>query len=202
MDVTYGFENALSDIERQRLFAYRYAVFVQRLGWALPQAQNGLEIDQFDRSDTIHVVARNTEGDICGCARLLPTSRPYLLSEVFPQLMGGRALPSTDEVWELSRFSATDLIGSTASPTWLCREVMAATIACAMEVGAKRLIAVTSRGVERILCRLGMNWQPIGVPMKVGGDAIFAFFVEIDEITIAALSLEDRVVEMKCRLPV
>jgi len=188
MQVSYSLATKLSEIDIQHLYAYRYAVFVERLRWALPGAQNGLEIDQFDRPDTIHVMARNEGGHICGCARLLPTVRPYLLSEVFPQLMHGEPLPASDDIWELSRFSASDL-SNVASPTWICREVMAATVTCAIEVGAKRLIAVTSKGVERILGRLGINWQPAGSSMRIDGQALFAFWVEIDEKTMNALGL-------------
>src|SRR4051794_24886728 len=55
------------------LAGYRHQVFVERLGWELP-SQPGYEQDQFDRADTVHVVARNASGDIVGCGRLLPTS--------------------------------------------------------------------------------------------------------------------------------
>lgn len=72
---------------------YRHKVFVKRLGWPL-QTQNGIELDQFDRPDTVYVVAQDDEGCIVGCARLLPTTRPYLLGEVFPQLLNGLAPPS------------------------------------------------------------------------------------------------------------
>jgi acyl homoserine lactone synthase len=189
MRVSYGSATTLDKVDVQHLYAYRYAVFVERLGWELPGAKNGLEIDQFDRPDTIHVMARNADGNVCGCARLLPTTRPYLLEEVFPQLMNGKAPPKSDDVWELSRFSSTDPSSNLASPIWICREVMAAAVKCAIEVGAKRLIAVTSRGVERILRRLGINWQPVGPSMRIGGHVIFAFDVEIDEKTITALGL-------------
>jgi acyl homoserine lactone synthase len=195
MNMSYGTINTLTNNDLQHLYAYRYAVFVQRLGWELP-AQNGLEIDQFDRPDTLHVIARTDNGDICGCARLLPTSSPYLLSEVFPELMNGLPLPHSDDVWELSRFSATDLTGTVASQSWLCRDVMTATIACAHKVGAKRLIAVTSKGIERILTRLGLNWSPIGPTVTVGGHSIFAFFVELDEKTLTALDLYNDISEV------
>ena len=87
--------------------SYRHSVFVQKLGWQLACEEN-LEYDQFDRADTVYMVAQNTHGDIIGTARLLPTSSPYLLGDVFPQLLNGLPIPKTDEVWELSRFAAVD----------------------------------------------------------------------------------------------
>eukprot|EP01037_Dinobryon_pediforme_P025485 gene25485-27658_t len=151
MQVFYSKANELTNSEALALYAYRYAVFVERLGWELPGANDGIEIDQFDRPDTIHVIARDEAGVVCGCARLLPTVRPYLLSDVFPELMCNEPLPQTADVWELSRFASNDL-----------KALMTETIKCATEQGAKRLIAVTSKGVDRILRRLGINWYPIG----------------------------------------
>jgi acyl homoserine lactone synthase len=191
MKVSYGPAKSLDQIDIAHLYAYRYAVFVQRMGWELPDAKNGLEIDRFDRADTIHVMVRNDDGHICGCARLLPTIRPYLLSEMFPQLMRGCALPRSSDIWELSRFSSADLSRNMASPIWVCKEVMAATVACAIEVGAKQLIAVTSRGVERILGRLGVNWHAVGPAQQIDGNAVFAFRLEIDDKTLDALGLSN-----------
>src|ERR1700752_59202 len=99
---------------------YRHRVFVEMLGWPLQTREHGLEFDQFDREDTVYVVARNTIDSVVGTARLLPTSRPYLLGEVFPQLLHGQQLPSAPEVWELSRFAAVDF-NSTTNTTPMCQ---------------------------------------------------------------------------------
>jgi len=61
-----------------RLSTYRYEVFCKKLGWQL-NVTGDEETDQFDRADTLYVVAKNDLGNICGCARLLPTTKPYLL---------------------------------------------------------------------------------------------------------------------------
>src|SRR5215469_16040477 len=100
---------------------YRHRIFVEQLGWKLPSADEGFERDQYDRDDTVYVVAHDDSGSICGCARLLPTTRPYLLQELFPFLLAdGVAPPESPLVWELSRFasnlSATGLGDET--PTW------------------------------------------------------------------------------------
>ncbi|MDS0850264.1 GNAT family N-acetyltransferase [Burkholderia cenocepacia] len=65
----------------RRLGVFRYDVFVGRLGWQLPgaDATSLTEWDQFDRGRTIHVVSVDQAQHICGCARLIPTTQPYLL---------------------------------------------------------------------------------------------------------------------------
>lgn len=171
--------------------AYRHKIFIERLGWQLP-VQNGLERDQFDRPDTIYVVARDDHGDICGCARLLPTTHPYLLGEIFPQLMNGLPVPASLDVWELSRFAAADLkAGSSTNEQQArsSRELLAAAVAVARDHGADRLITVSPLGVERLLHRMGVHAHRAGPPVFVDGKPIFACWIDIDEQTCRALNL-------------
>ncbi len=84
------------------------------MGWPLP-VENGLERDDFDRSDTVYVVAHGPSGDVCGCGRLLPTHTSYLLKEVFPELVGEMPLPCDPRIWELSRFAISPPAGMALS---------------------------------------------------------------------------------------
>jgi acyl homoserine lactone synthase len=171
---------------------YRHKIFIERLGWPLP-TENGLERDQFDRPDTIYVVARDDKGNICGCARLLPTTSPYLLGEIFPDLMGGMPVPAAHDVWELSRFAAAavtpDATGSAAETAKNTRELLAAAISSAAVQGAKRLITVSPLGIERLLNRMGVHSHRAGPPIFVDGKPIFACWIEIDEQTTTALNI-------------
>ena len=63
----------------------------------------------------VYVVGEEA-GRVVGCARLLPTTRPYLLGEVCPQLLNGMPPPSSPEIWELSRFAALDFDEKRTSP--------------------------------------------------------------------------------------
>jgi acyl homoserine lactone synthase len=164
---------------------YRYRVFVEKLGWEL-QCEAGLEYDQFDRDDTVYVVAQDDDGDIIGMARLLPTTRPYLLGEVFPQLMNGLPIPETEEVWELSRFVALDFkaeatTGSMQFSSPVAVNLLKESIAVAMSHGAKKLITVSPLGVERLLRKAGFKAYRAGPPMVIDGHAIFANWIDCEE---------------------
>lgn len=163
---------------------YRHRVFVEQLGWQLQTLGNS-ELDQFDREDTIYVISRGECGDITGCARLLPTTRPYLLGDVFPQLLNGMPVPHSSDVWELSRFAAVDFnsktsseFGQFSSPVTL--SLLHESIAVAAENGAKRIITVSPVGVERLLHRAGLHAHRVGPPMIIDGHPIFACWIEID----------------------
>jgi acyl homoserine lactone synthase len=166
-----------------RVTHYRQRVFVEQLGWRL-QVQDGSETDQFDRPDTVYVMVEDEAGNIAGCSRLLQTTRPYLLSEVFPQLLNGLAPPSDASVWELSRFAAMDFNARAATPlaqfaSSATALLMRASVACAAERGAQRLITVSPVGIERLIRRLGIQAHRAGPPMIIDGHAIFACWIEV-----------------------
>jgi N-acyl-L-homoserine lactone synthetase len=182
MHVISGASEVLPKGLHSEVAIYRHKVFIEQLGWDL-RTQNGEELDQFDRPDTVYVVARDEEGHVSGCARLLPTTRPYLLGDVFPQLLNGLLPPNSPDVWELSRFAAVDLNnqastqGQFSSPVAI--ELLQESIACAAAHGAKRLITVSPIGVERLLRRAGFHAHRAGPPMIIDGHPIFACWIEI-----------------------
>lgn len=163
---------------------YRHRVFIERLGWPL-HSQDGLEFDQFDRCDTLYLVARDRGGAMVGAARLLPTHRPYLLGDVFPQLLD-RPPPRTPRIWELSRFAAINLAGQEtqtvdaiqANSSSVAIGLLQAALALAAEAGVQRLITVSPLGIERLLRRAGFHAQRAGPMCMQGRHAIFACWIE------------------------
>ena len=178
------------------LAQYRYKVFVERLGWQLPveAAAVGYERDQFDRSDTIYVVARDIEGHICGCARLLPTTNSYLLGEVFPHLLAGGAIFAAPDIWELSRFAAVsytqDGDENAEAATSSARALLAAAVAYAAQHGVQRLIGITYLSMERWFRRMGVHMHRAGPPVLIDGEPVVACWIEIDDQTLQALGIE------------
>jgi N-acyl-L-homoserine lactone synthetase len=163
---------------------YRHKVFVETLGWDLA-TRDGMELDQFDRPDTLYMVSQDERGAINGCARLLPTHRPYLLGDVFPALMHGQPLPCSPEVWELSRFAAVDFNARGGSAlaqfsSGIAVQLLRQAINCAAEHGAKRLITVSPIGIERLLRHTGVRAHRAGPPVIVDGHPIFACWIEVD----------------------
>ncbi|NWA29714.1 N-acylhomoserine lactone synthase [Pseudomonas gingeri] len=176
------------------LASYRYKIFLEKLGWPLP-SKNGEEVDEFDRTDTVYVIAKDQCGEICGCARLLPTTRPYLLREIFPELMGDIPLPNSADTWELSRFSATPLNepSSNTAQAWknTCT-LVAETVSAAIQLGASRLIAFSAVGNERLLRRMGVSVHRVSAPQLIDSKPVLAFWIEIDEQTKTALNITSR----------
>lgn len=185
MHIVAGTANNLSTSAFSAMAHYRYRVFVEKLGWKL--ANDGItELDQFDRADTLYVMARERNARLRGVARLLPTDRPYLLSDVFPDLLDGHAPPRSAKVWELSRFAVIDLDASDAAtqePGGAPGRALAlldVVMRLAAFGGADELITVSPLGVERILRRAGIVAHRMGRPVCLNQLLVYACRIEIE----------------------
>jgi len=180
MEIVVGTAERLTSELMDRLARYRWKVFVEKLGWNLLTAE-GLELDQFDRPDTLYLVARNVSGQVAGAARLLPTTRSYLLQEMFPQLMGSEPLPRSADVWELSRFAAVDFDAPGSQSQFsspVAVGLLKAALAFAGSQGVRRLITVSPLGIERLLRKAGFVAHRAGPPLIVDGHPLFACWIE------------------------
>lgn len=178
-----GHSRDLSPSLYARLTEYRYRVFVERMRWRLPQADHAarVETDEFDTGASVYLIALASDGDICGCARLLPTDRPYLLRDVFPTLADES--PHSSVVWELSRFSAMRVFDKgevQATCAGLGRAVFMQALREARLRGAERLVGVMSSSVERACRRFGADLVRMGVPMRWEGDTVVACSIATD----------------------
>ncbi len=182
MDFRTGTVHNFSGEYFRDLSKYRHRVFVEMLGWEL-QCEHGIETDQFDRDDTVYVVAHDAASEIIGLVRLLPTIRPYLLGEVFPELLNDKTPPSSPEVWEISRFAAVDFNANATSVMGLFSseiaiELLRKSIAVARAHGAKELITVSPLGIERLLRRAGFKAHRAGPPKMYGRHAVYANVID------------------------
>lgn len=173
------------------LAGYRYRVFVERLGWDLKTAP-GYEQDQFDHEGTVHVVARDDDGEIVGCGRLLPTSGDYLLAGVFPELLNGIPAPRSDTIWELSRFAAMDVKGEdgalNARRQCMAERLLLQALRFCRDKGVTHLLAVTTVAVERLMQRAGVDCHRMGPPSIIGGEPVLAVVIAVNDRSIESLS--------------
>ena len=164
---------------------FRHDVFVKRLKWSLPANDGVVERDQYDTSSARYVVLSEEDTDrITACARLLPTTESYMLPELFPQLLGNCEIPRASNIWELSRFATSvretgeGRILSLSKPTL---DFLEQVLDCAQRHNIRRLIFVTSIGVERLMLRAGVPVHRIGPPALVDGQLTVALFIEVEK---------------------
>jgi acyl homoserine lactone synthase len=152
------------------MFRLRHRVFRERLDWDVG-GLHGLERDCYDLMSPVYGVAIGESGAVEGCWRLMPTTGPYLLKDVFPQLLEASPAPNHPQVWEASRFAVWAEDGETTSLGEIGL-VTAALIGAMLETGLayglQKIVAVSDLRFERILARSGLATLRFGSPQRVG----------------------------------
>lgn len=182
--VTYQGDGQLNFRTLASMYRLRHAVFHDRLGWDV-NSDNGMEYDEFDDLKPVYIVVRANPGTVQGCWRLLPTTGPYMLKDVFPQLLDGTAAPRAPDVWELSRFAvATDHAeGPGFGFSDVPLRMMQTAGRFARKNGIRRYVTVTSVAVERLLRKQGIHMSRLGAVHRIGRVLTVACALEVDHIS-------------------
>ncbi|MCG7521297.1 acyl-homoserine-lactone synthase [Ruegeria sp. Ofav3-42] len=140
------------------MFKLRARVFGDRLGWEV-NIVDGRERDHFDDLHPAHVVSINDEGDVVGCMRLLQTTGPHMLSDVFHSILDDEPPIRSAQVWEATRFCVdTKKLGrgrGENSVSYVTSEVMIGSFEYAKTAGVLDSIAVIDPVMNRVLQRSG-----------------------------------------------
>ncbi|WP_323782792.1 acyl-homoserine-lactone synthase [Thalassovita sp.] len=138
------------------MHALRARVFAGRLGWEV-NVKNGMEIDQFDALNPAHVVCLDDDGDVVGCMRLLQTTGPHMLADVFYNILDGEPPLRSARIWEATRFcvDTEKLKGTTKnnSISYVTSEVMIGAFEYAQQAGVLDAIAVIDPVMDRVMKR-------------------------------------------------
>jgi acyl homoserine lactone synthase len=181
-------DGRLDDATLQAIYRLRHAVFHDRLGWDVT-SDHGMEHDEFDQANPIYALARGAHDEIEGCTRMLPTTGPYMLKDVFPELLAGRPAPQQRDVWEISRFALAEgkSDSSGCGMGSIPMGMVAAAARFARANGICRYVFATTVFLERMLRHCGLHIERLGPSMRIGSVMSVACTLEIDAITEYAL---------------
>ena len=163
------------------MFRLRATVFKERLQWDV-EVHNGREIDVFDDADPLYLLARDDAiGRLEGAVRLLPTTGPNMLRDVFPQLLTGDEIVESPLVWESSRFCIDpDLVqNANGGLNRVTSELLCALVEVGIRVGLQKIVSVYDARMARIFRAADCPAELIGQPTKIGKVMTYAGLFEI-----------------------
>ncbi|NEU11554.1 GNAT family N-acetyltransferase [Methylobacterium sp. BTF04] len=172
--------------EMEQVWRLRHDVFVVEKGWTDLTRPDGREIDQFDTPHAIHFLAIEEER-VVGYSRLLPTTRPHLLSDVMPQLCEGER-PSGYDTWEWTRQAVARshrARGKAVNPVSLA--LLSGIVEWGMGNGVRQLVLQMPTLYLLHVVQLHFRARPLGLPHTISGEDIIAATAEFDERTLARL---------------
>ena len=162
------------------MFRMRAEVFSGRLSWDVT-VENGREIDRFDAEDPLYLLSLDEwTGQLRGAVRLLPTTGPNMLRDVFSVLMPGRAVESP-LIWESSRFAVNPRIlevkdraeaNHTVNRTTV--ELLCGMVETAQQAGIEHIVSVFDARMARIFRSIDCRFEQLGTPARIGKTMTYA----------------------------
>lgn len=169
-----------------QVYRLRHKVFVEDMGWEDLRSPDGREQDKFDDHHAIHHLCVR-DGKVVGYQRMLPTTRPHLLSDIFPQLCVGTS-PRGPGIYELTRYCVAPAhregrrgVGSVGS------ELIAGLVEWGLQAGVhKAIIEFEPMWVLRAM-QLQFLARPLGLQTRIGEQNIVATELTFNEHTLQTI---------------
>jgi N-acyl-L-homoserine lactone synthetase len=182
----HRFQDVLEDMYRLRA-----RVFEGRLGWDV-EVKDGMEVDQFDHCHPAHVVSLDGDGRVVGCMRLLQTTGPHMLADVFNSILDGEPPLRSAQVWEATRFCVdTQRLNrgrDRNSISYVTSEVMLGAFEYARKSGVLDAVAVIDPVMNRVLKRSGNGpIDYLGTAKPMGKVVAMAALMDCSDERIASI---------------
>ena len=163
-------------------FSLRHEIFVEERGWETLRRPDRREIDNYDDDDTIYLLA--LEGRrVVGGHRLYPTTKPSMMSEIFPHLAAVKGCPSDPLIWEWSRY----FVVRDRRDGDLNLQLMAAVQEFCLGQGIAQVSAIMETWWLPRFHDAGFVVTPLGLPALVESAWTMAAIVDVNRKTLRGL---------------
>jgi len=169
-----------------RAFQLRHAIFVEEKGWSDLRQADGRERDRFDDIYAIHHVCQRDD-KVVGYQRLLPTTRPHLLSHILNDMCRQKP-PSGSRVFEWTRFCVArgyrEMHPRAGGPFL---ELAQGVVEWSMAHDVDTVIAAIDWRLMIIAMQLRFFVQPLGFPKRIGKDEVVALTMSFNKETLSMI---------------
>lgn len=163
--------------------------------WDRAMGPAGVFEDRYDTRNTVYVVVVE-HGLVEACARLNPTTRPHMLSEVDPAFCNLQPLPSGGDVWECSRVTVAPEAGADRLRLYTLRCHLGIGITtCCFDQKIRRLSWLTQQKFYNAMAGI-YRTEPLGLPRRTP-DGV-AWIAGVSDVELVCL---DRQMERLRRAP-
>jgi acyl homoserine lactone synthase len=165
------------------MYVLRARVFHEKLQWDV-NVVNDREIDVFDEADPLYILSVNPQtGKLEGSVRLLATSGPNMLRDVFSVLLPDGLIVESPLIWESSRFCIDpDLAGSgNTRINKVTTELLCGLVEVGLMAGLTHIVSVFDARMARIFRSSNCPADTIGVPVRIGRVMTYAGLFEISQ---------------------
>ena len=174
-----------TDYVLKSMFEARKQVFVDLLKWDVPVLEGRFEVDEFDDPHATYIIVADPRSEHRGSARLLKTTKPHILGNLFPDLCEG-PVPAGPQVLEITRFCLSR--NQCATERLRTRDRLVSALAAhALKAGIRTYTGVAEMGWLQQILAFGWECRPLGPPRLLDGRMLGALAITIDANTPALL---------------
>ncbi len=149
----------------EQIWRFRHRQFVERLGWRELASNDKRERDRFDTNDAIHLCITNGKS-VIGYSRLLRTSEPHLLSDVYPEIMQGHSWPRATDIYEWTRCISDEKAGKLGD-VQVSHILITGVLEFCLTAGIRGLIVETHPKIVTWMHETGYKVQPLATPQMI-----------------------------------
>lgn len=168
------------------MFVARKEVFVDLLGWDVPVLAGQFELDHFDDPHARYVMLMDDDGRHRASARLLPTTRPHILDQLYPELCD-EEIPRGPQVFEITRF-CLDRHQTAAERREARNELVSGLAITALASGISTYTGVADLAWFNQVLTFGWRCRALGTPRPCGRHMLSALRIDIDADTMTGLA--------------
>ena len=171
------------------MFRQRKRLFHDRLGWDVA-ISDGWEIDQYDESNPIYLISVDEEtGDVVGSLRLMPTTGPNMLRDIFMNAFEDEILIESALVWECTRFcvdpDANNLRKAENRLAYATCELLLGICEIGLLAGVAQIVGVFDKRMVKIYKRAAWSPEIIGSSQDPAFEKIHVGLWDISEEVLA-----------------
>lgn len=158
----FGYERQEHPELFDEMFRQRKRIFIDEKKWDIKAVDGELEIDEYDRDDTVYVCSLHPDGSLAGSVRLLNTLTDHMAGGAFQHMFPGLMIRSPT-IWEATRFAVPK--DPRIQPNGISRaacEVMLGTCLFGLEHGVSQLTAIYEAPMARIYRKCGVRHYILG----------------------------------------
>jgi acyl-homoserine lactone synthase len=164
----------------------RHDIYVRDNKWKNLKVEDGRESDQFDNEDAVYILAIE-DGHVIGGSRFVPTIKPHLLSDVFPQLADVRGVPRSPDIFEWTRlFAVAERRDRGALAGSVTGKILCGGLEFLLGEEAVGFTIVTEAWWLARTHSWGWKLSPLGMPALVDGEWLVGSYVVCDPETLQA----------------
>jgi acyl homoserine lactone synthase len=158
------------------MFRLRARVFGDRLKWNV-QVVDGMERDKYDDEDPVYVISTDDHGKkVIGSLRLLPTTGPTLVADVFEDTLPEAAQLTSPFIWECTRVCVDEEYLGRDQATFASGVLFAALGEVALAAGIQSIVGNFDARMLRLYRRVGCAVEVLGSTDRYGPTVFLGSF--------------------------